>query len=334
VRRVAAAGIAAFVLAMGGAPVGAQTVPADEQPLEVAGRAAEQVSFLGVVQVRWFEGTTERRESMLVQGANGSVVVRGTTAVMATKDQRLVEHQGGRWDLLWPVTREGTTRPPLTGKYTFAPQSGPAIGGRPSRMWEVRHGGVLVERLYLDVETDLLLRREQFEAGSVGPRRTVGFETLTVGGATPEPRKPESFERVAAQAVPVARLSKRVAAPNALAGSYTRLGVYRRSGVTQVVYSDGLYDLSLFEQPGRLERGRLSGGERVAVQGTTGWRSAWAGGHIVVWEAGGTVFTAVSDAPLEQVLAAVQSLPPAQASSPLLRRLRQVCRSLLQPLAG
>jgi hypothetical protein len=101
-----------------------------------------------------------------------------------------------------------------------------------------------------------------------------------------------------------------------------------------VVYSDGLYDLSVFQQRGRLDRDKLPSATRVPIGADQGWHYAWPGGHVVVWAASGTVYTAVSDAPLEQMVTAVRTLPPARASRPLLRQLRQVCRALVQPLAG
>ncbi|MEA2842624.1 MAG: hypothetical protein QOJ69_295, partial [Actinomycetota bacterium] len=118
-------------------------------------------------------------------------------------------------------------------------------------------------------------------------------------------------------------------------GDYRRLGVYRHSGVVQVLYSDGMYDLSVFEQGGRLDRHSLAaGGSPVSIRGATGWRYAWPGGHVVLWQAGGRVYTVVSGAPLDQVVAAASSLSaPAAASPSLMDRLRRVARAVIQPLA-
>ena len=103
----------------------------------------------------------------------------------------------------------------------------------------------------------------------------------------------------------------------------------------QVLYSDGLYDLSLFQQQGRLRGSDLPGkGERVSVRGTTGWRYPWPGGQLVVWSAGGRVFTAVSDAPADQVLTAVRSLPKVPGGElSLLGKIRRAAQALVQPLA-
>jgi hypothetical protein len=136
-------------------------------------------------------------------------------------------------------------------------------------------------------------------------------------------------EPVAAASLPSAGL-----APGQLADGYQRVGVYKREGMVQVLYSDGLYDLSVFEQRGTLDRRDLgTSGGPVQVGQADGWRYAWPGGQVVLWQAGGTVFTVVSDAPLDQVLGAARALP-AQARKPsLMERFRSVARTLIQPLA-
>ena len=121
-----------------------------------------------------------------------------------------------------------------------------------------------------------------------------------------------------------------------LADGYDRLGVYKRDGVVQVLYSDGLYDLSVFERAGTLDRSELgTDGGPVQVGQAPGWRYAWPGGQVVLWQAGGTVFTVVSGAPLDQVLTAARDLPVPPSKKPsLLARLRSVARTLIQPLAS
>ena len=305
-----------------------------DAPLQAAGRAAQTLSFVGVLQVRWSEDGRERSESLVVHGANGSLVVKGGTAVMASSEQRLVEHAGGGWNLLWPAGDGGADRPPASQKYDLVSQPGPLVANRTSQVVEVRsRAGDLVERLYLDQQTDLLLRREQFEDGA-GPFRTVGFETVTIGAGVVEPPPPPvDFKNAAPQVLSANRLPAGVSAPVALADGYQRVGLYRRSGVVHAVYSDGLYDLSVFEQQGTLDRRGLPA-SRVDVGDHRGWHYSWPGGHVLLWEDQGTVYTAVSDAPLDQVVTAVQSLPPAGVSPSLLRRLRQVARALVQPLAA
>lgn len=326
-----AARTAVAVLALLATAGTAVAEPGAEQALRAAAQAAERVSFLGVLKLRWVEGATEHSESVLVEGANGSVVIRGGSAAMAAPGQRLVEHDG-KWDLLWPVSRGGPSRPRPADKYEVRAVPGGTIDGRPTRAVEFRDQGVLLERLFLDLETDLLLRREQFDGGST-PIRTIGFEQVEIGSGSAAPQRPEKVVNAAASPLTANRLPAGVSAPPVLPGAYERLGLYRRSGVTQVLYSDGLYDLSVFQEEGRLDRTELPGGRKVQLGRRTGWHYLWPGGHVVVWEARGMVHTAVSDAPLAQVVTAVSSMPAGGGSASLLRRLRQVCRALVQPLA-
>jgi hypothetical protein len=308
----------------------AEPIGIDEHPLRAAGKAAESVSFVGVLQMRWQDGGAEHAESLLVEAANGSVVLRGGSAVMALPDQRLVQH-GGEWDLLWPVPLGGPERPDPGGKYQLSTGPPTQIGGRSTHVVEVRDQGVLLERLSLDMDTGLLLRREQYDGGSE-PARSIGFEIVSIGTASAAPHPPAKVVNAAASPVPPGRLPAGVSAPANLPGSYQRLGAYRRSGVTQVLYSDGLYDLSVFQEEGRLDRRDLRGAERVQIGKRAGWHYVWPGGHVVVWEARGFVHTAVSDAPFGQVMSAIRSLPANGGSASFLRKLRQVCRSLVQPL--
>lgn len=321
-----------FVIGLAVATMAVPSVAAsasEDGPLQTAGRAAEQVNFEGTLRVRWFDGETQRSDLLTVQGANGSVVVRGGGAAMASLHQRLVEHAGGVWDLLWPSDQVGSGRPPADQKYELVKAAPTVVVGRPASVVEVHHAGALLERLALDQESGLLLRREQFEdatAPSPMATRTIEFESITFGGTTAAPDTPRTIVNVTPKVMTAAKTVP------TLDGGYQRVGVYKRSGVTQVLYSDGLYDLSIFQQAGRLDRSHLPPGSTVDLSAGKGLRYAWPGGHVVVWAASGMVYTAVSDAPLSQVLAAARSMPLVSGSVSLVTRLRQVCRNLIQPL--
>ncbi len=325
-------GVGAVLLAT--APVTSATATA-EDPFERARHAAETASFVGIVQVRWFDGATEHSERLTVQSSDGAVVIRGGNQVMAAPGAgRLVQHENEGWDLLWSPRLGMAERPDAGIKYHTSQTEGPAVADRPTLAVEVDEHGLLRERLYVDQESGLLLKREQFDAtGAVS--RAVGFDTLVLDPATPVPPAPSSPADQAPTALSPDRLGAPGLAPDQLAGGYRRLGVYRRSGVVQVLYSDGMYDLSIFEQRGRLDRSSLAaGGSPVSVGNAAGWRYTWPGGYVVLWPTGGRVYTVVSDAPFDQVVAAAASLPAPGAASPsLMDRLRRVARAVIQPLA-
>lgn len=301
-------------------------------PLERARQAAEQTAFEGVLQVRWHDGDEIRSEKLTVQAAGGALMVRGANHVMARPAfGRLLAHGGEGWEQMWLPSLAPAPRPDGVAKYeTTEPVEGPRVAGRPTKVVEVRHGARLLERLHLDRGTDLLLQRDQYDAdGRVV--RTLAFESINLNPSLPPPPAPSDPSDNAPKQVSGDRLRS----PETLGEGYQRMGIYRSGSVLQILYSDGLYDLSLFQQPGKLRTSDLpDAGERVDLVDTTGWRYPWPGGQVVVWSAGGSVFTAVSDAPAEQVVAAVRSLPrmPARELS-LLGKIRRACQALMEPLS-
>ncbi len=334
--RSRAAGTAVLVLAgtlATVAPAAASPVRAaargSANPLEDARRAAGQTSFVGVMQVRWLDGSQPRVERVTVHADRGSLVFKGGTELMAAPtSERLVDHGDG-WDVIWPAGLGPGSRPDATAKYDISDRPGAPVAGLPTTVYDIRRDGRLSERLHLHSDTSLLLSREQFDDGGEVVR-FVGFEALKLEPSAPVVTPaPTDRRRHVPRAVSVADGSN-------LAEGFQRLGVYRRSGVIQALYSDGLYDLSVFQQQGRLRRGDLPArGAEVDVGGSTGWRYAWPGGNLVVWQAGDSVLTTVSDAPLDQVLAAARSVPrPAPRQASFWTKLRAACATLVQPLDG
>ena len=326
------AAVTALVLAFGMAgPLPAAAGPA---PLERAREAAQQTTFQGVLHVRWRDGAVARSERLTVEAASGALVVRGANQVMARPTSgRLVSHGGEGWEKMWLPSLAPAPRPDGSKYETTAPIDGPRVAERTSRVVELRHRGALLERLYLDTQTGLLLQRDQFDAqGDV--MRSLAFESLTVGAPAAPLAEPPSTARHAPKAVAPDHLGRSAVAPPTLDDGYERMGIYRDGSVLHVLYSDGVYDLSVFQQPGRLRRSDVPpSGEKVAVGGATGWRYPWPGGQLVVWSSGGKVFTAVSDAPAEQVLAAARSLPPTPTQElSLLGKVRRACEALMAPL--
>jgi hypothetical protein len=303
--------------------------------VEQARQAAAQVSFEGVLDVLWSDGGATRTQRLTVEAADGNLLVLGPNRVMARSPfERLVARNGRGWDEVWLPGVGPGARPDGGGKYRIADLAdGPVVAGRPTRTVEISEHDVVRERMYLDTATALLLRRDQYDAGG-GVARTMAFETLAVRPPSPAIAAPRSPAHHAPQPVPAGRVAS-AGAPDGLDDGYRRLGVFRTGDALHVLYSDGLYDLSVFQQGGRLRRSDLPpSGDRVAVGRATGWRYAWAGGQLVVWAAKGRVFTAVSDAPVDQLLLAVRSLPelPARRAS-LAAKLRRACQAMMDPLA-
>ncbi|HYX43934.1 MAG TPA: sigma-E factor regulatory protein RseB domain-containing protein, partial [Acidimicrobiales bacterium] len=302
-----------------------------EDPLEQARAAAGAHSFTGLVSVSWREGGTTHSEDLYVRAVAGSIEVRGDTTVMAEGDRaRFVRHAGDGWNQLWSGALPSTARPDLFPKYELVPAGALEVAHRPTRVYEVREAVRVRERLYLDTETSLLLRREQLDDRGL-VRRAVGFATFSPDSGTPPPRRPTVLDDRTGHHVSPAGLSYPV--PPSLASGYKRMATYREHGVVHAVYSDGLYDLSLFEQRGRLQRRDLPAGRKLAVGGRDAWSYAYAGGNILIWQAGRTVVTAVSDAPVDQLVEVARSLSPTDRSPSVLDRLRRASRAVVAPLS-
>lgn len=322
------AGAALALLTATGPPALARG-PADD-PLGQARRAAQDQSFAGQVELHWADAGGRHVVTLEVRAASGSLVVSGVNTVMAAGERtRLVRHAKGGWDLLWSGDPSSVQRPDPSNKYDVEETGSTAVAGRPARVVEVRQGDVLLQRLALDEATHLLLRREQLRPdGDV--ERVVTFTTLTMPGSPEAMPAPTGADDQAAESLPPAEVSPPFSAPETLPDGYQRIGVYRVGGVMQVLYSDGLYDLSVFEQRGRLDRGDVpASGRRLPVGGARGWTYSWAGGQVLLWHAGRTVYTMVSDAPVDHLVKAAASLPTTGRSPSLVDRLRRACRSLV-----
>ena len=79
----------------------------------------------------------------------------------------------------------------------------------------------------------------------------------------------------------------------------------------QLVYSDGLFSVSVLEQRGELDWDAMPhGGTDTSVDGARARRYAEPMGDVIVWERDGVVFTGVSDAPGDVFDAMLTGLAP------------------------
>ena len=318
-----------LLLGLVAAPIAPASATATDGPLDEAREVMQQLDFRGRVTVRWDDSGVPRTASIDVRGGDGVVTIDGPTDAVASGTRRLVRH-GDAWDLLWPGGI-ASAPPQMLRKYEVSHGPGPLVAGRSTKLVEVRHGGDIRERLALDVETGLLLQREQF--GPAGtPTRQLVFETVEMGSDPPRPPAMSGNSKPDVHLVKDA-LPAPYVTPTRLSGSYHRVGVYRHADAVHVLYSDGLYGLSVFEQPGRINWDALPAGEAVRVGDGRGHRYSWAGGHVVLWESRSTAWTVVGDGPVDQVMAAARSLPGARPLSTM-QRVRQHCRRLVEAISG
>ncbi len=219
----------------------------------------------------------------------------------------------------------------LAAKYAARPQGAVDLDTGPAAVLElVEHtSGLVRERLYLDAATGLVVRRETFDRSGAAVR-VVAYVALDPSPAavpmvSSEPRGPDDDpEKVrtspqpvgvpTARAVPPRLRSAGFVAPEELGAGYQLLAVHELSLDSQpavhLLYGDGVYTLSLFQQQGRLASvGRRHAAALGTEHGGTVWR--WPGSEPlhVVWTGDELTFTALTDAPADELLVEIGALP-------------------------
>ena len=280
----------------------------------------ESDAFTGVVRVEWVDDAGRHVARMRVVVEDGVMVVDGPRPLAAMGGARMVwstAEQG--WATVWPAGLGTSRRPSPESKYDLVERRGPDVAGHATTAVVIARDDVVWERRYVDATTGLVLRREQFDReGRL--RRVVSFEALL-----PTPASVDAPGRSTDRS-PRATTHD---APRSLGSGYRLLGAYRQGETVHHLYSDGVYDLSVFEQEGRLRRADLpAGSEPVRVGGRDGWRLRWAGGEVLVFQAGRAVYTVVGEAPWDDVVSAARSMP-ASGSTGVVDKLKRACRSLL-----
>jgi sigma-E factor negative regulatory protein RseB len=293
--------------------------------LERAREAADSESFVGLVVVEWQDERQTRTAEVKVSSARG--VMRFGNAVVGSGPRRLVHGPDG-WLTLWNHDVD-VLGPSPTSKYAFSVVPGPPVAGHPTQVLEVRlgPGGRLEERVYIDEDSGLILRREILDARG-RPRRAVGFTSITpvvaLDASSSAPSKSANQEPGPAGAVRAP-----YEAPKRLGAGYRLVGAYQKArNLLHFFYSDGLHGLSVFEQRGQLTtRAMPAGGRRVEVGGHSVHSWSTSVGDVTVWEGDGVVYTVVSDAP--DAVTVVDDLPHAERPKRL-RRVAEVVVSLFR----
>lgn len=192
------------------------------------------------------------------------------------------------------------------------------------------------ERLYIDVDSGLAVRRETFDARGL-PVRLAAFTALELVPVAVPPLgsdwhrvlRPVQSD-VSGRGVEILRDVGWVV-PEQLPRRFTlvdasAIGQGEGSSL-HLLYSDGLYMLSVYEQHGRLDEQALNaqGAEATALGGLRLYR--WPGSEPAAygWNGEEMAFTAISDAPPDVLAAALVGLPRDELPS-LVRRLRRGLR--------
>lgn len=258
---------------------------------------------------------------------------------------QLVDPNRGTAAALPPLRPALLSPEALADKYEIEVVGAEPLLERPATMLEMRRrdGGVLRERLWLDDESGLLLRRESYDGETL--LRLFAYLSLTLDTTVPEGPMTNrggapNLQRLAlrsggaeeeAALIRLATLrADGFAAPKRLPGGYQADSIFHGARDRQplhLVYGDGLYTVSLFQQRGRIDWNRLpAGGQPVKAFG--GRSRLWpdAVPTRMVWEAEGITYTLVGDAPPDEFLAIARALPQAEPDHPLQRLLKGLSR--------
>lgn len=258
----------------------------------------------------------------------------------------MVDHRQGWLTPLPPVDvdRPAQALGALDDKYEVALTGEERLLDRPCTRVEVRQraDGSLRERFWVDDDSGLVLRRESYEGSRLLRLVTYLSLDLRSGAATRASNRAardargEPLERRSRAVSPVddrALAALREAGwtvPPSLPGAYEPVGVYAVDGSDSqplhVVYRDGLYTVSLFQQQGKPDWASLPDGAEPAGLGWQAYEWPGAVPQRLVWEASGTTFSLVGDAPPEEFTAIARSLPRPQAPTPADRLRRGLSR--------
>ena len=198
---------------------------------------------------------------------------------------------------------------------------------------------VVRERLYADDDTGLVVRRETFDADGE-PVRLVAFTELRPGATQVDMPASghRSVEQHEVEPREIVRLREAgFVVPERLGRGFELLATLDVPAASvptaHLVYGDGLYTVSVFQQLGRLDRRAVAAATELTTDdGASVWRWPGSEPRRLVWTGEGITFTALGDAPTDEVLAAIAELPSEPAPGlfgRLVRGLERIGRGLM-----
>jgi sigma-E factor negative regulatory protein RseB len=174
------------------------------------------------------------------------------------------------------------------------------------RFWIDRRTGLLLRTDVLDLE-GRLARSAAFVQVTLGNPHRVGTMNVPPGSVEPS-AWPQTLGPTELSDLRRRDWCVRASLPDGLVLYDARMGRANAAQVLQLGYSDGLSTVSVFEQRGRLNAGRLHGWQQTRAGGMPVWQQG-VFPQRVVWSAGGLVYTVLADAPASEVTDAVSALP-------------------------
>ena len=297
-----AMGIAVLAVgAVAGPGRAADSNPADDL-LDRARHAVRNLEFHGTVRIWWRDATGGHTQTVEVAAVGGALQIAGGK-VLEDSGRSWVQQARG-WQTLWADAND-TNAPNLAQKYTVIRRAGPTVVQRSTTLLVIRRGGHDVERMEFDRVTGIVLGRDRFDVTGA-PTYRMQFVTLSGvrarrGQAVVPKINADAPGRVRAAPADTAR---------SLTGGFVLVDARRmNANETQLRYSDGVFEASVFTQSGVLDWSSLpAGGSHVRYGSVRARRYRSAVGTVMVWQAGDRTLTCVTDARDDDELGIVESL--------------------------
>lgn len=294
--------------------------------LDRARAASLNYDFTGNVTTTWTDKRRTRTRSIAVEAIDG-VLSFGDGKVMGDANER-VRRDGGSWLSLWDGA-SAASAPDARKKYVLrVVEDENAVGsdaGSTTEPSKDQDSNKLVitaaagpknarrvhYRLVFDTATGLLLSKTYFdERGETWREMHLDLTSEpTPRTAAPATDLPGN-SRV--DKYPVRVLPAKLVARREVGNGFVLTSAYqRKGGGVHMHYSDGLVGMSVFQSPGEIEWSDLQkGGEAVELEGADALWYSTAAGTVVIWENNGSSYSAVSEAPLGQIVDVINHLLP------------------------
>lgn len=297
------------------------------QVLDRAVTATEGTGFEArMVVVALDEDGPHLTEVGISRGAAGALQVGRAESWLIGRDGEAAffhDDRAGRLLRLRDVDRVRFDLAAVTRNYEVSLDGRTTLDTGPAFAVRFERDGLMRERLYVDEATGFVVRRETFMGGTI--RRVVALTDLVTTGeslAMPDGEADDWHERQLVADVDRAALAAtgwRI--PDPLPGGFELASSFRLAAADalQLVYSDGLYTLTVFEQAGEVDRSALTGAVGYTFDGIPVYRWPGAEPERVVWSGDGQTFTAVTDAPMDTLMQAIGGLPHDSAPGLLTR---------------
>ncbi|MET0916161.1 MAG: sigma-E factor regulatory protein RseB domain-containing protein, partial [Jiangellaceae bacterium] len=186
-----------------------------------------------------------------------------------------------------------------------------SVAGRFVHVVEARRpNGTAAARLWLDAEFALPLRRETYNTDGTTRAASAFVEISLEHAAVSDPVTGVAIVDRSLRHRDLAQLrGDGWSCPNELADGLVLYEARRVGDAIQLSYSDGVVTVSVFEQRGDLDEGKLHGFAAREVDGGVVYSSAGPPAQFT-WSVGDWVVTVVADAPAETIDAVLAAMPP------------------------